>query len=250
MNITKPSSELKEISKRVGKAIGDYEMFQDHDRVIVAVSGGKDSLSLLKVLQYRQSFIPVKLELLAVYIQSETEDSSLKKLESVLNEIGVPFQVKQINVLQGKDIQEIDCFWCSWNRRKALFKLAQELGFNKIALGHHLDDIAETILMNLFYRGEISAMRPKQELFNGKIALVRPLAYVREQEIICFAKKQGFLEVFPSCCPLAKDTFRLKIKNILADLELKNSSVSLNILKSLSNIKEDYLVDSFDSDIF
>lgn len=246
----KPSNELKEISKRVGKAIGDYAMFQDQDRVIVAVSGGKDSLSLLKVLQYRQSFIPVKLELLAVYIQSEAEDCSLKTIEPVLKAIAVPYQVKQIHILQGKDIQEIDCFWCSWNRRKALFQIAQDLGFNKIALGHHLDDIAETILMNLFYRGEISAMRPRQELFQGKMTLVRPLAYIREREIIHFAEKEGMLGVSSFVCPRSEDSTRLKIKRILADLEGRNPSVSLNILKSLSNIKEDYLVDVFAEEIF
>ncbi|MCX5702986.1 MAG: tRNA 2-thiocytidine(32) synthetase TtcA, partial [Candidatus Omnitrophica bacterium] len=162
------------ISKRVGKAIMDYGMLADGDKIAVAVSGGKDSLTLLRVLNDRKKFVPVKYELLAIHIDLGYPRSCAKKLEKYFKKIGVKYIIKKVDIIRKTKPEEISCFWCSWNRRKALFETANRLGFSKVALGHHKDDIIETILLNLFFQGEISAMSPKQELFGGKITLIRP----------------------------------------------------------------------------
>jgi len=239
----KTSKEMLEISKRMGKAIGDYDMFQDGDRVLVAVSGGKDSLSLLRILKFRQSFIPVKLELLAVHVDSGIPGFPIKKLENIFKQLEVPYRIEKNDFLDRKSFEEIDCFWCSWNRRKVLFALAEKLKFNKIAFGHHLDDVVETVLLNLFYQGEIGAMKPKQELFDGKMCIVRPLAYEREENIRNFAKQEGIDGLSDFHCPQNDISKRIQIKKMLAQLEKENPAIKINIFKSLQNIKEEYLLD-------
>ncbi len=240
------SKEMISISKRVGKAIGDYDMIQDGDRIVVAVSGGKDSMSLLKVLQYRQSYIPVKIELLAVYIDSGVPDFPVDKLKKYFEDLNVSYHVEKIDFLNGKSFSDIDCFWCSWNRRKALFELAQKKGFNKIAFGHHLDDIVETILLNLFFKAEIGAMKPNQSLFSGKLSIIRPLAYEREENIENFAKQEGLLGIDQFKCPNNDISKRMMVKKMLKELEKENKAVKLNIFNSLKNIKDDYLLGSED----
>ncbi|MFA6378351.1 MAG: ATP-binding protein [Candidatus Omnitrophota bacterium] len=240
------NKDLVAISKRAGKAMGDYSMLQDGDRVLVAVSGGKDSLTLLHVLLYRQKFIPIKIKLTVIHVDLGIPGFPLAKLEKHFKELGVDYRIEKIDFLKGKDLEDIDCFWCSWNRRKALFRLARTMGYNKIAFGHHLDDIAETILLNLFFRGEISAMRPTQSMFNGKLSIIRPLAYEKEEVIIAFAKAQKFKNLCRYECPHSKSSQRATIKKILSKLQKENSSVKINILKSLQNIKEDYLLDTLE----
>jgi len=235
--------DLLAISKRAGKAMGDYQMLEDGDRVLVAVSGGKDSLSLLHVLLYRQKFIPIKIKLTAVHIDAGIPGFPLANLENHFKKLGVDYRIKKINFLKGKRLEEIDCFWCSWNRRKALFHIAEKMKYNKIAFGHHLDDIAETVLLNLFFRGEIGAMRPKQVLFDGKITVIRPLAYEKEATIIKFAKAHKLKNLCRYACPHSFNSQRAIMKKILSSLEKKNPAVKINVFKSLQNIKEDYLLD-------
>jgi len=242
-NLMPINKDLLAISKRAGKAMGDYGMLKDGDCVLVAVSGGKDSLTLLHVLLYRQKFIPIKIKLTAVHIDAGIPGFPLAKLENHFKKLGIDYRIEKINFLKGKDLEDIDCFWCSWNRRKALFRLAQKMGYNKIAFGHHLDDIAETILLNLFFRGEIGAMRPKQVLFNGKITVIRPLAYEKEAMILKFAKTQKLRSLCRYQCPHSANTQRASMKRLLSKIEKENSAVKINIFKSLQNIKKNYLLD-------
>ncbi|MDD5255454.1 MAG: ATP-binding protein, partial [Candidatus Omnitrophica bacterium] len=181
------------ISKRAGKAIIDYKMLSDGDKVAVAVSGGKDSLTLLKVLHDRQRFVPIKYELVALHIDLGFPRSFAGLLEKYFKKTGIPYRIVKVDTLKKTPRSQISCFWCSWNRRKALFETADKLGCTKVALGHHKDDIIETVLLNLFFQGEISSMCPRQELFKGKITLIRPLAYVEEYMIRRFAREEGLL---------------------------------------------------------
>lgn len=229
------------ISKKVGRAITDYHMLDEGDKIAVAVSGGKDSLTLLKILHQRQSFVPIKYSIVAVHIDSGSEKSLARKLKKYFKENDYPYKIIKSPVLRKTKPQDMNCFWCSWNRRKALFETANKLGCSKVALGHHKDDIIETILLNLFFQGEISAMCPKQRLFNGKITLIRPLAYVEEREIMGFAKEQ----IFPNseyCCPNANINKRRKISKFIKDLEKICPEIKTNISKSVKRVKKDYLL--------
>jgi tRNA 2-thiocytidine biosynthesis protein TtcA len=231
------------ISKRVGRAIIDYKMIEDGDKVAVAVSGGKDSLALLKILRDRQKFVPIKYDLLALHVDLGYPRSFSCQLEKYFKKEGVKYHIVKSDDLKNTPKKDINCFWCSWNRRKHLFLTANKLGYNKIALGHHKDDIVETILMNMFFQGEISAMKPRQELFKGKIKIIRPLAYVEEAMIRKFAS----LEKLPhdTCvCPHSTISQRTKMEKIIKELERVCPEVKTNIFKSLrkSRIKRDYLL--------
>lgn len=231
------------ISKRVGRAVIDYGMIDDADKICVAVSGGKDSLALLRVLHDRKKFVPVTYELLAMHIDMGYPRSYAKQLVRYFKRLGVKYHIEKSDAIRKTAPKDINCFWCSWNRRKALFQAAHRLGFHTVALGHHKDDIVETVLLNLFFQGEISAMKPKQELFDGKITLIRPLAYVEESMIRKFAKEEKL--PFDSCrCPHSVTSHRTKIARIIRELERSCPELKTNIFKSVqkSRIKQDYLL--------
>lgn len=229
------------ISKRVGRAITDYKMLADGDKIAVAVSGGKDSLTLLRVLNERRKFVPIKYGLLAVHIDLGYPCMHPKILGEYFESQGIDYHIEKVDILKGRTRKDISCFWCSWNRRKALFETACRFGCTKVALGHHKDDIIETILMNMFFHGEISAMSPRQELFKGKIVLIRPLAYVEEDMIVRFAREAGFPHEKCSC-PNSITSKRTKVTGIIKELKKVCPDVRTNIFRSVKRIKADYLL--------
>ncbi len=239
----KKVSELIAVSRRSGKAMMDYDMLQEGDRILVAVSGGKDSLSLLHILRDRQRIVPIKFEFKAVHIDFGFPDFSPEELFEYLEKEKFSYCVEKVESLQGENYQDIDCFRWSWQRRKALFQLAEKEGFNKIALGHHMDDIVETILLNQFYRGEIGAMKPKQTLFGGKITIIRPLAYEREERMVRLSEELNIHTMGQSKCANDDTSHRILIKKMLKNFEKNNSSIVKNIFNSLKNIQKDYLLD-------
>lgn len=229
------------ISKRVGRAMTDYSMLSYGDKILVAVSGGKDSLTLLRVLSDRMKFVPIKYELLAVHIDMGYPCQHPKILAEYFKKIGINYHIEKIDILRGKTRKDISCFWCSWNRRKALFETANRFGCSKVALGHHKDDVIETILLNLFFHGEISAMSPRQELFDGKIVIIRPLVYVDEDMIVRFAKTAGFPH-HKCACPNSLTSNRTKMTEIIKELKKLCPDVKTNIFRSVKRIKRDYLL--------
>jgi len=231
------------INSRIGKAIHDYSLIDDGDRIVVAVSGGKDSLTLIKFLSQIKSWAPVDFELFAVHIRADQScggSVDTDGLIRIFDELGVAHRLADIEVTD--EDGKTTCFWCSWNRRKALFKLAEELGCNKVALGHHKDDIVETMLMNLIYNGEVSAMNPRQEMFGGKITIIRPLCYVEEGMIRKYAREIGIPEQ-KSECPFGKDSKRQYIKDFIreAGKGCPKMDIKSNIFRSISRIREEYL---------
>ncbi len=234
------------ISNRIGKAIADYNLIEDGDRIIVAVSGGKDSLALLKLLIERKKWAPVNYELIAVHIETDRKCAGCvhtKLLKKFFEDVGVKYHFEKISLLGGKKQTDkkknVSCFWCSWNRRKALFLLADKFKCNKVAFGHHQDDINETLLLNMFYHGEFSAMNPRQELFKGKVTIIRPLCYVEEEYTRKFAKESGFPAQLCRC-PNADTSKRRMMKNFIKEIEKNCQYVRKNIFRSISRINKEY----------
>ncbi|MBL7130359.1 MAG: tRNA 2-thiocytidine(32) synthetase TtcA [Candidatus Omnitrophica bacterium] len=229
------------LSKKVGKAVMDYKMLGNGDRILIAVSGGKDSMTLLKILEERRSFVPIKYELVAVHVDMGYKCIHPKILGQYLEKNSFKYYIKKLNILKETPREKMTCFWCSWNRRKALFEAADKLGCNKIALGHHKDDIIQTFLLNLVFQGEISTMSPRQELFNGKIVIIRPLVYVEEKDCQRFAKENNF--PIPHCrCPNAGKTQRAQVAKLIKQIEKMSPNSKTNIFRSLQRIKKEYLL--------
>jgi tRNA 2-thiocytidine biosynthesis protein TtcA len=229
------------VSKKVGKATWDYRMLKDNDRILVAVSGGKDSLALLSIMKDRQRFVPVRHEIIACHVDMGFEWVQTDVLRDHFESEQIPYLIADPKK-QWKQDQPLDCFWCSWNRRKTLFDIARETGCNKIAFGHHMDDIIETVLLNLLFNGEIGTMRPMQEIFSGRLTLIRPLAYVEEKDLTKFANQLN-LPVIASRCPRAPVSKRRLVKDIIAEVHKHNRNVKKNIFGSLQRIREEYLLE-------
>jgi len=229
------------ISNRIGKAIADYNLIEDKDRILIAVSGGKDSLSLLRLLNERRKWAPIDYKLIAVHIESDYKGGCTARkniLKKVFEKEGVEYHFEKIKILDKK--RKVSCFWCSWNRRRALFTLADKYRCTKVALGHHTDDIIETLLLNIFYHGEFSAMNPRQELFGGKIVVIRPLCYVEEEHLKKFAKECSFTAQV-STCPNSEMSKRRVMKDFIKKVERDCSYVKTNIYRSISRVKEEYI---------
>jgi tRNA 2-thiocytidine biosynthesis protein TtcA len=234
----------KEIRSLMGKAIHRYGLIQEGDRILVGVSGGKDSLTLLHLLHERSKRVPIHYELMPVYIDLGFDSDRTEILKTIFEKKGLPYHIEFTDIgrrANSSENRENPCFLCSWERRKRLFHLAHRFKCNKIALGHHKDDIIETLLLNIFYSAEISTMVPLQALFKGKITLIRPLALLEEKKIERFAREMG-LPFGPSGCPSSGKTKRKVVKDLIEALNKKNRRVKGNIFRALSNIKLDYML--------
>jgi len=228
----------------MGKAIHRYGLIQEGDRILVGVSGGKDSLTLLHLLHERSKRVPIHYELMPVYIDLGFDSDRTEILKTIFEKKGLPYHIEFTDIgrrANSSENRENPCFLCSWERRKRLFHLAHRFKCNKIALGHHKDDIIETLLLNIFYSAEISTMVPLQALFKGKITLIRPLALLEEKKIERFAREMG-LPFGPSGCPSSGKTKRKVVKDLIEALNKKNRRVKGNIFRALSNIKLDYML--------
>jgi tRNA 2-thiocytidine biosynthesis protein TtcA len=232
----------KELRSLMGKAIHRYGLIQDGDRILVGVSGGKDSLTLLHLLCERKKRVPIYYELVPVHLDLGFGSPQAEILKSYFEAHGLSYYIEFTDIgkrANSSENRENPCFLCSWERRKKLFHIAQRLKCNKIAFGHHQDDIIETLLLNIFYSAEISTMLPLQTLFKGKITLIRPLALVEERKIERFAREMD-LPYSSSGCPVSGKTKRKEVKELIEILEKKNPRVKGNIFRSLSNIKLHY----------
>ena len=235
---------FKSMNRDVGKAIHHYEMISDGDRILVGVSGGKDSLTLLSVLNERLSRIPITYKLFPVYIDPGFPDGFSDALCAYLSHIRFDLRVEKTDYgIQAHSETNLEnpCFLCARLRRKRIFEIADELDCTKIAFGHHKDDIIETFFLNLCYAGNISTMRPLQSVFKGKLSIIRPLAYVEEDKIKRFAKNKQFPE-FINPCPYSDISKRKEIKEWLDLMYKSNKKIRGNIFRSLKNVNPDYLL--------
>lgn len=240
----KYSNTYKQLNKAVGKAMHRYDMISDGDRIVVGLSGGKDSLTLMWMLKERQTRIPIKYDIFAIYLDPGFEGGFSGALQRYCEKMGYNLRVEETNYgVLGHNPQnrENPCFLCSRLRRKRFFEIAAELGCNKLALGHNKDDIIETLFLNICYAGEISTMLPAQSFFQERFTIIRPLAFADESLIQRFAKNEGFPR-FINPCPTAKVSKRKEIKILLQNLYNSNRKVKGNIFKAMSHVKTDYLL--------
>jgi tRNA 2-thiocytidine biosynthesis protein TtcA len=228
----------------MNKALRRYQMISDGDRIVVGVSGGADSLTLIWMLNERLARIPINYELYAVYLDPGFKDGFAEALESFCSQHGFSLKIEYTDYgVLGHDSanRENPCFLCARLRRKRLFEIAAEWGCNKLALGHNKDDVIETLFMNICYAGQISTMLPAQTLFKDKLTLIRPLAFADANWIRRFAQEQQFPE-FVNPCPTANTSKRREIKLLINQLCRTNKKIKGNIFRSMSNIRPEYLL--------
>ena len=232
----------------MGRAIQDYRMIEEGDRVMVAVSGGKDSYALLDLLEQLRRRSPVGFEIVAANVDQGYTGFRSDVIEDHLKAGGYRYHVEMTEIAhtirKKMDPEDTHCSLCARLRRGVLYRLATELDCNKIALGHHADDIIETLLMLQFFNGQIKAMPPVLHAENGVHTVIRPLVYVWEQEIIQYARERKF-PVVCCCCPACGDTSlqRQQIKAFLKRLEEGHPGIKSSLLKATRNVQLPYLMD-------
>jgi tRNA 2-thiocytidine biosynthesis protein TtcA len=231
------------LNKKIGQAMHDYSMFEDGDRVLVALSGGVDSLVLVCLLQLWQKKAPITFEVQALHI----DHGFWKKQAGGLSpdrSIGAQLARYSIDMLVEEEWQEEQvrtCYLCSRNRRSQLFDFAADHGYNKIAFGHHKDDLIETFMINAIYSGNISTMLPRQQLFNQTLSLIRPMCYLEKTEIVELAALFG-LNPVENGCPLSANTRRETVRSLLANLYAKEAGAKSSLFAALSNVRTEYLL--------
>ena len=220
--------------KKVNKAIRDYQLIEEGDHIAVAVSGGKDSLSLLRLLQVRQRSAKERYDLVALHVRDENQrgdGDDQASLEAWLRQAGVEYHFLEMDINEDEP-RPLNCFRCAWHRRKALFLASHRLGCNKLAFGHHADDLAHTTLLNLFYHGRLETMEPRVSFFGGKIIVIRPLVYVPEKELVRFARACGF-PIRSRRCPQASASRRQKMRELLRSVEEDFPQAKANLFRAV-----------------
>ncbi|RUR08455.1 tRNA 2-thiocytidine(32) synthetase TtcA [Legionella sp. km772] len=242
-----PSAVEKKLLHYTGKAIADFNMIQRHDKVMVCLSGGKDSFTMLTILDMLRRRSGNKFEIFAFTLdqaQPGWDDSALKQW---LNDRSIPheiltrdtYSIVKEKVPEGKTY----CSLCSRLRRGIIYRYAEEKGFNKIALGHHRDDLIRTLMMSMLYNGVMKSMPPKLLSDNKKHIVIRPLSYVQEKDIITYATQQAFPIIPCNLCGSQENLMRKKVAKLIDQLALENPKVPSNMLHALQGIKPSQLMD-------
>jgi tRNA 2-thiocytidine biosynthesis protein TtcA len=242
-------SELEaRVAKKATKAIIDYQMINDGDRVMVGLSGGKDSWALLQILDVLRERAPVTFSLVAVNVDSGYKEYKHDVIARTCDTRGWEYRIEHTGIGELiDDILDADqtpCSLCARLRRGVLYRLAREVGATKIALGHHADDFIETLLLNVFFAGALKAMPAKLVSDDGQHVVIRPLVYVAEEEARAYTKECG-LPIIGCCCPACGDLSlqRQRIKRLLMDLEGEHPGVKQSMLKALANVAPRHLLD-------
>jgi len=236
--VTPPKSLLRQ----VGKAIGEYQLIHAGDRILLGLSGGKDSLALVEFLGERMKIFKPKFSVYAVHISIENiqYNVDLQYLKNYCETFNIPFYHETTSFDSSTDKRKTPCFLCSWTRRKVLFETAKKLGCNKIALGHHQDDILETLLMNITYQGAFSTMPPRLAMNKFDMTIIRPMCLVHEADLLELAQIRGYRKQVKNC-PYESQSSRSDMKGILRQLEKMNPEARYSLWGSMTNVQEELL---------
>ena len=239
---TEEEKTLRRIEKRLMKGVVEYGLIEDGDKILIGLSGGKDSLALVELLARRARIFKPKFSIIAVHVvmRNIPYQSDVEYLRKYAESWGVSFLVYETEFNASTDIRKSPCFLCSWNRRKALFTVAKEQGCNKIALGHHMDDILETLLMNITYQGAFSSMPPRLVMKKFDMTVIRPMCLVHETDLIELAQMRGYRKQVKNC-PYETQSSRSPMKGILRQLAEMNPEARYSLWGSMSNIQEELL---------
>jgi len=192
---------FSKISKKVGQVIVEKKLIEPNDKVLVGLSGGKDSYLLLEILADRKKHMPFPIELFAVHVvvKEAGYKNDLDFMRSFCTQLSVPFYLIETNVDFNRDSKKSPCYVCSWHRRKQIFNLSKEINCNKLAFGHHIDDALQTLLLNMVYHGSISSMPFKLSMFDGRMDLIRPLLEIHEETISQYSQNIGYPKELQKC---------------------------------------------------
>ena len=240
----------RKITQRFHKACADYGLIADGDHILIGLSGGKDSLLLTELLGRRAQIYKPRFQVTALHVRVKERDyhTDLSYLESFCREANVPLIVRDTEIggkptpdpsLKGREFNN-PCFLCAWYRRKTLFNVAQELGCNKIAFGHHRDDVAQTLLMNLIFQGAFATMPPILQMDKMPLQLIRPLCLIDEADIMAYAALRGY-EKQTKLCPFEHVSSREKVKGLLEQIKTLNPEAIDSLYGAMTNIKTEYL---------
>ena len=238
----------KKLCRLMGQAIADFQMIEDQDRVMVCLSGGKDSYAMLDILMKLRERAPIQFELIAVNLDQKQPGFPEQVLPTYLRKLGIPFHIEEQDtysivkrvVPEGKTT----CGVCSRLRRGILYRVADEIGATKIALGHHREDILETLLLNMFYGGKLKAMPPKLRSDDGKHIVIRPLAYVPEKYLERYALQQDFPIIPCNLCGSQENLQRNATKALLKDWEKQHPGRVASIFRAVTQVVPSHLLDS------
>ena len=247
----KEAYEANKLAKRLrrlaGQAIADFGMIENGDKVMVCLSGGKDSYAMLDVLLYLRERAPVDFDVVAFNLDQKQPGFPAHVLPEYLERLGVPFRIEQQDtysvvkrvIPEGKTM----CSLCSRLRRGVLYRVAGELGATKIALGHHRDDILQTFMLNLFYTGQLKAMPPKLRSDDGRHVVIRPLAYCEERDLAEYARIRGFPIIPCNLCGSQQNLKRVEVKRLLNEWEKRYPGRVETMLNSLRHVRSSHLLD-------
>lgn len=233
---------IDKLEQQLKKAIFDYRMINDGDHILVGLSGGKDSLALIDLLGRRMRIFKPRFQVTAAHISMENigYQADISYLRQYCDQYDIPFLHRTTSFNPETDRRKSPCFLCSWYRRKMLFAIAKEGQCNKIALGHHQDDLIQTLLLNMTHQGTVSTMPPVLKMEKFDMTIIRPLCLIREKEIRDFSLQQNYRQQKKNC-PYEHSSSRPEIKEILERLEALNPHAIHQLWASMTNVQTQYL---------
>ena len=240
--LTEDEQVFKRVEEKVKRAIFDYGLIQTGDRVLIGLSGGKDSLALVELLGRRSKIFNPRFEVVVAHVimRNIPYHSDLDYLRQQVEAQGLPFIVEETAFDPSTDQRKSPCFLCSWMRRKALFEIAKREGCGKLALGHHQDDILETLLMNMIHQGAFGTMPPRLQMDKFAMEIIRPLCLVTEQELRRVAAARGYRQQLKRC-PYETASNRAEMKELLARMEAISPDARHSLWSSMTHVQTDYL---------